>query len=111
MLSVKDVQHKGQHEKNSREPAGEFHQHIGGLSAENIFRHASAERRAEAFAFRALHQDDEHHEDRVKDVDAQENVDQQGHLGRAIWLNGGQKQTPNTERPTPNVEVRSDASK
>jgi hypothetical protein len=31
-----------------------------------------------------LHQDDEHHEHRVKDVDAKENVDQQGHLGRAI---------------------------
>jgi hypothetical protein len=31
-----------------------------------------------------LHQDDKHHEHRVKDVDAKENVNQQGHLGRAI---------------------------
>lgn len=61
MLSVKDTQHKCQHEEDSREPAGELHQHIGRLRAENILSHASAERSAKTLALRPLHQDDQGH--------------------------------------------------
>jgi hypothetical protein len=104
-VRVKNGEDKREKEKNRGEPAGDFGEHIRGLGAEDIFRNAAAKGRAKALAFRALHQDDKHHEDRVKDVDAEENVDQQAHLGRAIWRNRGQKQTPNAERPTPNVDA------
>ena len=94
MLSVKDVQHKGQHEKNSREPAGEFHQHVGGLSAENILSHASAESGAKALALRALHQDDQGHQHCNQHVDGEDNVDENVHLREAgIWLNPSKWQT------------------
>jgi hypothetical protein len=69
-MGVEDGENEGEEKKDRREPAGNLGQNIGRLSAENVFRHASTKGRAEAFAFRALHQDDEHHEDRVKDVDA-----------------------------------------
>ena len=61
-LSVKNTQHKRQDEENSREPAGEFHQHVGGLSTENILSHPSAESGAKTLAFRPLHQDDQGHQ-------------------------------------------------
>jgi len=61
-LSVKDTQHKRQHEKNSREPAGEFHQHVGGLSAENILSYAPAESGAKTLALWPLHQDEQGHQ-------------------------------------------------
>ena len=79
-LSVKDAQHKRQHEKNPREPAGEFHQHVGGLSAENILSHAAAESGAKTLALRPLHQDDKGHQHCNQHVDAEENVDQDVHV-------------------------------
>jgi hypothetical protein len=79
-----DGENEGEEEKDRGEPARNLGEDIGGLSPKNILRHPTAKGRAKAFAFRALHQDDKHHEHRVKDVDAKENVNQQGHLGRAI---------------------------
>ena len=48
--------------KNADEVAGEFHEHVGGLRPEEIFRHPTAKGRSKAFAFRALHQDHEDHD-------------------------------------------------
>jgi len=87
-VSVKDTQHERQHEENSREPAGEFHQHVGGLSAENILSHAPAEGRAKALALRPLHQDDKGHQHCNQHVDGEENVEENAHFrGAEIWLN------------------------
>ena len=83
-MRVEDRENKGQEEENRGEPAGNFSQNVGCLGAENILGDAAPESRAEAFALRALHQDDEHHQHSVKDVNADENVDQQVHFGRAI---------------------------
>ena len=93
-LSVKDTQHKRQHEENSREPAGEFHQHVGGLSAEYIFSHTSSESRAKTLALRPLHQDDQGHQHCNQHVDGEDNVDENVHLREAgIWLNPSKWQT------------------
>ena len=83
-MRVKDRQDKRQEEENRGEPAGDLGQDVGGLGAENILGNAAAKGRAEAFDFRALHQDDEHNEQSVKNVNADENVGQQVHWGRAI---------------------------
>ena len=83
-MRVEDRQDKGQKEENRRQPTGNFSQDVGRLGPENILGNAAAKGRAEAFAFRALHQDDEHHEQSVEDVNADENVGQQVHWGRAI---------------------------
>ena len=80
MLSVKNTQYKGQHEENSGEPAGEFHQHIGGLSAKNILSHSSAKSRAQTLALRALHQDDKGHQHRDQQVDGEDDVDENVHF-------------------------------
>src|SRR5204863_10132251 len=93
-------------EENRGEPARDLCKHVGGLGAEDIFGYAPTESRAEAFAFRPLHQDDEHHEHSDKDINPQENVNQKGHLGRAISSNRTEKQTPNAERRTSNAQCR-----
>ena len=80
MPSVKDTQHKRQHKENSGEPAGEFHQHIGGLSAENILSHASAESGAKTLALGPLHQNDQGHQHCNQHVDGEDYVDENVHL-------------------------------
>jgi len=93
-LSVKDTQHKREHEKNSREPAGEFHQHVGRLSAEYILSHAPAESGAKALALGPLHQDDQGHQQCNQHVDGKENVYEDVHFREAgIWLNTSKWQT------------------
>jgi len=103
-VRIEDREDKSQEEENRGQPAGDFGEDVGGLGAENILSDAAAKGCAKAFAFRALHQDDEHHEQSVKDVNAEKNVDRKVHLGRAIWPNREEKQTPNAERRTSNAE-------
>lgn len=79
-LSVKDAEDKRQNEENSGQPAGKFHQHIGGLSAENILSHTATEGSTEALAFGPLHQDDQRHQQRNQHVDSENNVDQNVHF-------------------------------
>ena len=83
-MRVQDREREGQEEENAREPAGEFHQHVGGLRAEQILCHAAAESSAEALAFRTLHQDDKDHQQRDEDVNNEQNIEQDGHRGRGI---------------------------
>lgn len=83
-MGVENRQDKREQEENRREPARDLGQDVGGLGAEDILGHAPAKRRAQAFAFRPLHQDDKNHEHRDKDVNPQEDVNQKDHLGRAI---------------------------
>jgi len=86
---VKNRENESQEEENRGEPAGDFGQHVGGLGSENIFRHAATERRAEAFAFRALHQDYEYHQEGVDDVNPEKNVDQNLHWDGQYGETGG----------------------
>ena len=76
---VKNSQHKGKNKKNSGQPAGEFHQHVGRLRAENILGHSSTKSRTETLTFRALHQNDQRHQHRNQHVDSEENVDENVH--------------------------------
>ena len=91
-MGVKDPQDEGQPEKDCRQPGGDFDQNVGRLRSENIFGHASAESGPEAFAFRALHQDYEHHQEGVDDVNPEQNVDQNRH-----WDGQYDKQMTNVE--------------
>src|SRR5207237_6980845 len=77
------------------QPAGELDQHIGRLRAENIFGHAAAKRRAQAFALRPLHQNDQQHQERDQDVNRQQEVNQNLHRGRGIWQKPDEKQPIN----------------
>ena len=83
-MGVENGKKKSHDEENSREPAGEFHKDVGRLRTKNVFRHAAAERRAETFALRPLHQDDKSHEQGHKDVDAEQDADQDVHDERGI---------------------------
>lgn len=76
---VENRENESKQEENSGEPAGDLREDVGGLRAENILRYAAAKGRAQAFAFRALHQNHEHHQRRDEDVQAEKNVDQKGH--------------------------------
>src|ERR1700726_915262 len=62
-MGVEDRQGKGQSEEESGQPSREFYQHIGGLSAENVFGDASAKSCAESFALWTLHQNQQLHGD------------------------------------------------
>ena len=83
-MRIQDREGKSQEEENRGQPAGDFGEDVGGLGAENILGDTAAKGCAEAFAFWTLHQDDEHHEHGVKNVNAEENVNRKVHLGRAI---------------------------
>ncbi len=83
-MRVEDREDERQEKKDSGEPAGDLGQHVRRLRAENILGHTAAERRAEAFAFRPLHQDDKHHEQRDQDENSGQNMDCKLHLGRPI---------------------------
>ena len=61
LASVENREDESEEEKNRGQPTGDFGQDVRRLRAENIFRDAAAESRAETLAFRALHQDHEHH--------------------------------------------------
>ena len=78
--SVKDAEHKRQHEEYSGKPAGEFHQHIGRLSPEDILGHASAKSSAKTLALRSLHQDDQRHQHCNQQIDGEENVNENVHF-------------------------------
>src|SRR6266498_2283199 len=54
-MSVQNRQPKREREENASEPGREFHQHVRGLCAENVFRDTPAKCGAQAFAFWTLH--------------------------------------------------------
>lgn len=78
-MRVEDREGESQDEKERGEPAGDFREHVRRLCAENIFSHTATERCTQAFAFRPLHQDDQHHEQRDKNVEPEQDIDQKGH--------------------------------
>ncbi len=92
-MGVEDRQDKREQKENRGEPAGDLGEDVGSLGAEDILGHAATKRRAQTFAFRPLHQDDKDHEHRDEDVNPQQDVNQKGHLGRAISPNTTEKQT------------------
>ena len=78
-MRVEDGEPESQNEENPREPAGELHQHIRRLRAENVLRHAATESRAKTFALRPLHQDDKDHDQRDEHVNDEQNVNENVH--------------------------------
>ncbi len=78
-MRVENRENEGQKKEESREPARDFREHIRRLRAENVFRHAAAKGRAQALAFRALHQDDEHHEQGDERLDYEQKINQDRH--------------------------------
>jgi hypothetical protein len=78
-VRVKNRERESQQKEDRGEPAGYLREDIGRLRAENIFSNATAERRPQALAFGALHQDYEHHQRRDEDVKPEEDIDQKGH--------------------------------
>ena len=78
-MRVKGREQKHNDKENARQPSGGGGENVGRLCAENVFRHAPPESRAQAFAFRTLHQDDEHHEDSNERFEDEQRIDQNGH--------------------------------
>ena len=60
--------------KNSGQPGGNRGQNICSLRAENILRHTAAERSAEPFAFRSLHENNENHEQPNDDLERKQKL-------------------------------------
>ena len=63
-------------------------QHIGGLRAEEVFRHAAAEGGAEALVLRALHEDEQNDEQRHENVDHQKDINRDTKHGRGAEYGG-----------------------
>ncbi len=78
-MRVEDGKSENQSKKDAGEPGRDRGQNGRGLSAENVFRHAAAEGRAQPFAFRTLHQNDEHHEQGHERLEHEQGIDQNGH--------------------------------
>ena len=72
---VKHREQQREKEERAAEPAREIGEHVGGLRAEKIFSHPAAKRRAETFAFRSLHEDDENEQQRHDDKNREQKVD------------------------------------
>jgi hypothetical protein len=107
-VRIQDRQGEGEQEKKSCQPAGEFHEYVCRLRAENIFRHARAKGRAESFALGALHQNDQHHEQRDQYPNREENIDQDRHRDAEYGEANGRskRRTLNVERPMLNSDIR-----
>ena len=81
------VEHRKQecdYEENSGEPSGDAGQNVGRLRAENVFRNPAAKRRAETFALRTLHEDEQDHQQAREDIEAKQEVNQNSHGARNI---------------------------
>ena len=61
-MRVKERENESDYEKEPGQVTGELDQDIGGLRAENILSHASAESGAKALALGTLHQDHKDHQ-------------------------------------------------
>ena len=78
-MRIEDRENEGQKKEESREPARDFREYICRLRAKNVFRHAAAKGCAQALAFWTLHQDHEDHEERDKNVEPEQDINQKGH--------------------------------
>ncbi len=78
-MRIKDREQKSQRKKQTGQPAGKFHQDIRRLRAEKIIRHPAAESRAQALALRALHEDNQNHEQRDQHESSQNDIEQNLH--------------------------------
>ena len=83
-MSIENRQDEREQEENSGQPGSNRGQNICGLRAENILRHTAAERSAEPFAFRSLHENNEDHEQPNDDLEREQEVDQKRHKGWPI---------------------------
>jgi hypothetical protein len=79
LVRVENRENESQKKEDSCHPARDFREHIRRLRAENVFRHAAAKGCAQALALWTLHQDHEDHEQRDKNVAAEQDIDQKGH--------------------------------
>jgi len=74
-MRIKNRQHKRERKKDARKPGREFHQHVRGLSPENILGDRAAESSPQTLALWPLHQDHKDHEytDQHKEHQAETN--------------------------------------
>ena len=85
-MRVKNRKRKGKKEKYASQPGRCFGQNGGRLCAENVFRHATAERRPQALAFRPLHENDKKHQQRDQYVNSKDDINENVHFrGWPIW--------------------------
>lgn len=89
-MRIKNGEQEGENEEDASEPASEFREDVRRLRAEQILGHAAAKCCAKPFAFRALHQDDEDHEERIDHVKCEQDVDENVHrdreYGEGAWF-------------------------
>jgi hypothetical protein len=78
-VRVKNGQCEGQNKENPSQPRGELYEHICGLRAKNVFGYRATESGSESFAFRPLHQDYQHHQQRDEQPDREKQIDQDVH--------------------------------
>jgi len=78
-MRVKNRQPQDQDKEDARQPGGGGGENGRGLRAEDILGDPAPEGRPESFAFRTLHQDDEHHENGDNRLDHEQDVNQNGH--------------------------------
>lgn len=81
------VQHRkqeGDYKENSGEPTGDTGQNVGRLRSKNVFRYPAAEGRAQTFALRTLHEDEQDHQQAREDIEAKQEVNQNSHGARNI---------------------------
>jgi hypothetical protein len=84
-LSRQHSQRNREDKEEHSEIDGAFLQHVGGLGTHKL-RHGSVTKgRAKSFLPRALHENDENHEEADENFDHRENTNQNVHKGRRIW--------------------------
>lgn len=74
-MRIKNRKGKRKDKKYAGQPGGCLSQNVCGLRAENILRHTATESRAQALAFRPLHENDQKHQQRDEHVNREDNID------------------------------------
>ena len=77
-------------EEDAAEPAGDLREHVRRLRSEKVLRHPAAKSRAQAFVFRALHEDDQDDQQRHEHVQREKNIEQDRQHGarnmdKSLW--------------------------
>jgi hypothetical protein len=88
IAAVQQGEKQRQRKEDAAQPAGDRREDIRCLGAEKILGHAAAERCAEPFVLRSLHEHDQHHEDRNDHIGREENINQDLHGVRGMRRKG-----------------------
>jgi len=78
LVANENGQRQAENEEHRPQIDGTALQHVGGTGTEHLVGDAGTERRSETFLFRALHQDEQGHQQADKDEDHQQKLDDDG---------------------------------